>query len=43
MTTFHPHPTITPLHLQRTAIVYLRQSSARQVQRHTASHRLQYN
>src|SRR5262244_2357958 len=42
MTTFHPHPKITPLHLQRKAIVYLRQSSDRQVQRHTESQRLQY-
>jgi DNA invertase Pin-like site-specific DNA recombinase len=42
MTTFHPHPTLTPLHLQRKAIVYLRQSSERQVQRHTESQRLQY-
>jgi DNA invertase Pin-like site-specific DNA recombinase len=43
MTTFHPHPKITPLHLQRKAIVYLRQSSDRQVQRHTESQRLQYD
>jgi DNA invertase Pin-like site-specific DNA recombinase len=43
MTTFHPHPKITPLHLQRKAIVYLRQSSERQVQHHTESQRLQYN
>jgi DNA invertase Pin-like site-specific DNA recombinase len=42
MTTFHPHPKITPLHLQRTASVYLRQSSERQVQRHPESQRLQY-
>ena len=38
----HPHRKITPLHLQRKAIVYLRQSSERQVQRHTESQRLQY-
>jgi DNA invertase Pin-like site-specific DNA recombinase len=43
MTTFHPHPKITPLHLQRKAIVYLRQSTDRQVQRNTESQRLQYN
>jgi len=42
MTTVHPHPKITPLHLQRKAIVYLRPSSDRQVQRHTASQRLPY-
>jgi DNA invertase Pin-like site-specific DNA recombinase len=42
MHTLHPHPKITPLHLQRKAIVYLRQSSERQVQRHTESQRLQY-
>ncbi|HSX78718.1 MAG TPA: hypothetical protein VLQ80_09130 [Candidatus Saccharimonadia bacterium] len=43
MTTVRPHPTITPLHLQRQAIGYLRQSSDRQVQRHTESQRLQYD
>src|SRR5919201_5260976 len=43
MHTLHPHPKITPLHLQRKAIVYLRQSSERQVQRHTESQRLQYD
>ncbi len=43
MHTLYPHPTITPLHLQRKAIVYLRQSSERQVQHHTESQRLQYN
>src|SRR5215470_12076374 len=37
------HPKITPQHLQRKAIVYLRQSSDRQVQRHTESQRLQYD
>ncbi len=42
MITVRPHPKITPLHLQRKAIVYLRQSSERQVQRHTESQRLQY-
>ena len=42
MHTLHPHPKITPLHLQRKALVYLRQSSERQVQRHTESQRLQY-
>src|SRR5215471_2842450 len=39
----HPHLKITPLHLQRKAIVYLRQSSERQVQRHIESQRLQYD
>ena len=43
MTTVRPHPKITPLPLQRKAIVYLRQSSDRQVQRHTESQRLQYD
>jgi DNA invertase Pin-like site-specific DNA recombinase len=43
MNTLYPHPTITPLHLQRKAIVYLRQSSERQVQHHTESQRLQYD
>jgi len=43
MTTFHPHPKITPLHLQRKAIVYLRQSTDRQVQRNIESQRLQYD
>ena len=42
MITVRPHPKITPLHLQRKAIVYLRQSSDRQVHRHTESQRLQY-
>ena len=42
MTTIRSHSKITPLHLQRKAIVYLRQSSDRQVQRHTESQRLQY-
>ena len=43
MNTLQPHPKITPLHLQRKAIVYLRQSSDRQVQRHIESRRLQYD
>ena len=43
MNTLSPHPKITPLHLQRKAIVYLRQSSERQVQHHTESQRLQYD
>jgi DNA invertase Pin-like site-specific DNA recombinase len=43
MNTLYPHPKITPLHLQRKAIVYLRQSSERQVQHHTESQRLQYD
>src|ERR671934_2122608 len=43
MHTLHPHPKITPLDLQRKAIVYLRQSSERQVQHHTESQRLQYD
>ncbi len=42
MNMFQPHPKITPRHLQRKAMVYLRQSSDRQVQRHTESQRLQY-
>jgi len=43
MHTLYPHPKITPLHLQRKAIVYLRQSSERQGQHHTESQRLQYD
>ena len=43
MHTLYPHPKITPLHLQRKAIVSLRQSSERQVQHHTESQRLQYD
>src|SRR4029450_13190813 len=43
MNMLQPHPKITPLHLQRKAIVYLRQSSDRQVQRNTESQRLQYD
>src|SRR2546422_4619737 len=43
MNMLQPHPKITPLHLQRKAIVYLRQSSDRQVQRYTESQRLQYD
>ena len=43
MNTLSPHPKITSLHLQRKAIVYLRQSSERQVQHHTESQRLQYD
>ncbi len=43
MNMLQPHPKITPLHLQRKAMVYLRQSSDRQVQRHTESQRLQYD
>src|SRR5262252_7574204 len=43
MHTLSPHPKITSLHLQRKAIVYLRQSSERQVQHHTESQRLQYD
>lgn len=43
MNPLYPHPKITPLHLQRKAIVYLRQSTDRQVQRHTESQRLQYD
>jgi len=43
MPILQPHPTITPRHLQRKAMVYLRQSSDRQVQRHTESQRLQYD
>jgi DNA invertase Pin-like site-specific DNA recombinase len=42
MNMLQPHPKITPRHLQRKAMVYLRQSSDRQVQRHTESQRLQY-
>lgn len=36
------HHKITPRHLERQAIVYLRQSSARQVQENVESQRLQY-
>ena len=43
MNILQPHPQITPLHLQRKAIVYLRQSTDRQVQRNTESQRLQYD
>src|SRR5882672_7093489 len=43
MNMFQPHPKITPRHLQRKAMVYLRQSSDRQVQRKTESQRLQYD
>ena len=43
MNTLSPQPKITPLHLQRKAIVYLRQSSERQVQHHIESQRLQYD
>ena len=43
MNTFQSHPKITPLHLQRKAIVYLRQSTDRQVQRNIESQRLQYD
>src|SRR2546425_11303301 len=43
MNMLQPHPKITPRHLQRKAMVYLRQSSDRQVQRNTESQRLQYD
>jgi hypothetical protein len=43
MNMLQSHPKITPRHLQRKAMVYLRQSSERQVQRHTESQRLQYD
>jgi DNA invertase Pin-like site-specific DNA recombinase len=36
------HPKITPTHLARKAMVYLRQSSAKQVQENLESQRLQY-
>ncbi len=42
MTSPTPHHKITPAHLSRKAVVYLRQSSERQVQEHTESQRLQY-
>src|SRR6266478_10164420 len=42
MTTVRPHPKITPLPTRRSSDLYLRQSSDRQVQRHTESQRLQY-
>jgi len=42
MNTPYHHPKITLQHLQRKAIVYLRQSSQRQVQHNTESQRLQY-
>jgi hypothetical protein len=43
LTDAHPAPSShnPPLHRQRKAIVYLRQSSERQGQRHTESQRLQ--
>ena len=43
MNMLQPHPKITSRHLQRKAMVYLRQSSDRQVQRHIESQRLQYD
>jgi hypothetical protein len=43
MNMLQSHPKITPRHLQRKAMVYLRQSSERQVQRHTESQRWQYD
>jgi len=36
------HPKVAPLHLARKAIVYLRQSSPKQVQENIESQRLQY-
>ncbi len=42
MTSLTPHHKITPAHLSRKAVVYLRQSSARQVQENLESQRLQY-
>ena len=36
------HPKITPTHLARKAMVYLRQSSAKQLQENLESQRLQY-
>src|SRR5207247_1604918 len=36
------HPKVTPQHLARKAVVYLRQSSPRQVQENLQSQRLQY-
>ena len=39
----HPSPQkIAPFHLQRLAVVYVRQSTAQQVLRHEESTRLQY-
>ena len=37
-----PHPKVTPQHLARKAVVYLRQSSPKQVQENLQSQRLQY-
>ena len=42
MTEHQYHPKITPEHLARKAIVYLRQSSPRQVRENQESQRLQY-
>jgi DNA invertase Pin-like site-specific DNA recombinase len=42
MTSLHNHPKITAQHRQRKAIVYLRQSTERQVRHNTESQRLQY-
>ena len=42
MTERQSHPKITPEHLARKAIVYLRQSSPRQVRENQESQRLQY-
>ena len=42
MTNLAQSPKITPAHLSRKAIVYLRQSSERQVHENTESQRLQY-
>jgi len=42
MTSLAQHHKITPVHLGRKAIVYLRQSSERQVKENTESQRLQY-
>ena len=36
------HPKVTPQHLARKAVVYLRQSSPKQVQDNLQSQRLQY-
>ena len=42
MTDPYQRAKITPVHLERKAVVYVRQSSARQVQKNTESQRLQY-
>ena len=42
MTIYQNHSKISPEHLKRKAIVYLRQSTEKQVRQNTESQRLQY-